>query len=188
MHNIIVADVMTRNPITISPHTNLFDCAKKMIQAKVGSLLITDGKNLLGFLSQRDILWAMTKTKSREDFSKIQAIEISPRKIATLKPNETLDQAIKKMKNFKFERFPVVQNGELVGMITIKDILNFNPEIYPEIEEFAQIREESEKLKRISEAKQKKEIREGVCEECGNRDFLYRFNGMLVCESCRDSA
>jgi len=89
-----------------------------------------------------------------------------------------------KMKKLRFERLPVVQDNELVGMITIKDILSFNPEFYPELEEFAKIREESKKLKRVKKAQ--KEI-DGICEECGNRDFLHRFNGMLICESCKDT-
>ena len=89
-----------------------------------------------------------------------------------------------KMKKLRFERLPVVQDNELVGMITIKDILSFNPEFYPELEEFAKIREESKKLKRVKKAQ--KEI-DGICEECGNRDFLHSFNGMLICESCKDT-
>lgn len=186
MNQIIVADVMTRYPVTTSPNTDLLKCASIMVQKKVGSLLIVDKKRLVGFISQRDILWALTKLKEKQDLSSIRAIDISPRKLATIKPTETIQQAINKMKHVKFERLPVIYNGELVGMITARDILNFNPEVYPEIEEFKQIREESEKLSRIKKAKQRKVLREGVCEECGNTDLLYHFNGMLVCESCRD--
>ena len=97
-----------------------------------------------------------------------------------------LDEAIKKMKSSKFERLPVVENNKLVGIITIKDILNFHPEIYPELEEFAKIREESNKLKLVKKAKEKELSREGICEECGHQEILYKVNGMLICESCRD--
>ena len=37
------------------------------------------------------------------------------------------------MKKFKFEKLPVIHNKELVGVITVKDILNFNPELYPSV-------------------------------------------------------
>jgi len=66
-------------------------------------------------------------------------------------------------------------------MLTIKDILNFNPEFYPELEEFAKIREESAKLKRIKKSRQ----RRGICEECGNHDFLFHQDGRVICDSCR---
>ena len=48
-------------------------------------------------------------------------------------------------------------------------------------------KEESNKLKRVKKAQDRKSIHEGICEECGAQDFLYRINGMLICESCRNS-
>jgi CBS domain-containing protein len=183
MKNILVVDVMTREPVTISPGANLLECAKTMVKKNVGSLIIVDKKRVVGFISQRDILWAMTKNPSG-DLTKIKAIEISPKKIAIIKPDSTIKEVIEKMNRLKFERFPVVHENNLVGVITAKDILNFHPEVYPEIEEFAKIREEAEKLNRIKEAEKK---REGICEECGNEGILFRHNGMLICESCRDA-
>ena len=173
---------MTREPVTISPDSNLLECARKMVKKNVSSLVIADGKKFMGFISQRDILWALTK--SNVDLKKIKAIEISPKKIFTIKPSATIKEAVDKMKKLKFERLPVVHENELVGVITAKDILNFNPEVYPEIEEFAKIREESEKLKRIKDAEKNED---GICEECGHEGLLFRINGMLVCESCKDS-
>ncbi len=183
LSNILVADIMTRDPITIGPNTDLFACAKKMVRKRVGSLLIVDKKKLVGFISQKDILWALVK-KSKKDLSKIKAVDISPKKIATVKPSLTIKEAITKMKKLKFERLPVIHDNELVGMITARDILNFNPEIYPELEEFAEIREESEKLKRIKKANVPTE---GICEECGNHSFLHHEDGMFICETCKGS-
>lgn len=183
MKIILVADIMTREPVTVSPNANLFDCAKTMVKKNVGSLVIANHGKLVGFISQKDILWALTKS-SKGDLKKIKAIEISPKKIAVIKPDATIKEAIEKMNRLKFERLPVVHESLLVGVITAKDILNFHPEVYPEIEEFAKIREESEKLKRIKEAKSR---REGICEECGNQGILLHYNGLLICESCRDA-
>jgi predicted transcriptional regulator len=183
MSEILVADLMTRDPITVKPTESLLNCAKKIVRKRVGSLLITDRQKLVGFISQRDIMWAWIK-KSKKDLSKIKAIEISPKKIATVKPDMAIREVISRMKKLKFERLPVVQDNKLVGIITAKDILSFHPEFYPEIEEFARIREEARKLKRIKQAQKEND---GICEECGQRDFLTKFNGMMVCENCRNS-
>jgi CBS domain-containing protein len=186
MDKFYVSDVMTRDPICVKPDTSLLECARKMVRKRVGSLIVANKKKLVGFLSQRDILWALIK-KSKKDLSKIKAKDISAKKIATIKPSFTIGEAVKRMKKLKFERLPVVHNGEVVGMLTAKDIFNFNPELYPELTEFAKIREESRKLRGIKKPSEKLDF-EGICEECGAQDILYRFNGMLVCESCRNSS
>ncbi|MAG78862.1 hypothetical protein CMI40_00610 [Candidatus Pacearchaeota archaeon] len=186
MKRIVVADVMTREPFIVKPDTSLLDCAKQMVRKRVGSLLIVNKKKLIGFISEKDILWALIK-KSKSDLSKIKAIDISPRKIATIKPLNTIDEAMKKMKKLKLEKLPVIHDNSLVGIITTKDILNFHPEVYQELEEFTQIREETEKLKRVKKARDKKLSQEGICEECGNQNILYRSEGMLICDSCRNS-
>ncbi|RLG10913.1 hypothetical protein DRN73_06695 [Candidatus Pacearchaeota archaeon] len=182
MKNVFVSDIMTREPYSIKPDTNLLKCAKIMIKKRIGSLLLVYKKRLVGIISRRDILWALIK-KSKEDLSTIKAIDISPKKIATIKPTKTIEEALRKIKKLKLSRLPVIQNKELVGLITIKDILNFHPEIYPEMSECFKIEEEGEKLKRL----RKRKIIDGICEECGERDLLTEFNGMYICESCRNS-
>ena len=116
MKKILVADIMTREPVTINPEMNLLECAKKMVRKRVGSLLIVNKKKLVGFIDQKDILWALIK-KSKKDLSTIKAIDISPKKIATIKPFFTIKEATQKMKKLKFERLPVIHNKELIGII-----------------------------------------------------------------------
>ncbi len=186
MAQIFVADIMTREPVTISPNTNLLDCAKMMVKKKVGSLILAEKKKFVGIITQKDILWALIK-KSQKDLSKIKASEISPKKLITINPKATISDAISRMKNKKFSRLPVVQEGNLVGMITIKDILNFNPELYPEFEELEKIKEEAEKVRRLKRVNEDGFVGEdeGVCEECENYSRLFLVNGMQVCDGCR---
>ena len=186
MAEVLVSDVMTRYPVTIKPDTNLLECARKMVRKRVGALLITDKKKLVGFISQRDILWGLIK-KSRKGLEEIKAVDISPKKIGTIKPDFTIKQAISRMNKLKFDRLPVVKGNELLGIITAKDILSFKPEFYPELEEYAKIREEWRKRIRAKIPKGRTTVHEGTCEECGNHDVLNEVNGILVCESCRDS-
>ena len=183
MKNITVSDVMTREIISVKPDTNLLDCAKIFVKKRVGSVVVVDKKRLVGFISQRDILWALIK-KSKKDLSKIKVIDISRRKIATTKPSATLEEAIKKMKHLKFRRLPVVQGKKIMGILTIKDILTYNPQIYPELNELKQIREEAEKLKRIKKARNREYMHEGLCEECGVTDILQKIDGRLLCNTC----
>lgn len=184
MKNIIVADVMTRELHTVSPDANLLECAKKMVRKRIGGLPIVEKRKLKGFISNQDVLWALIK-KSKSDLSKVKAIDISPKKVITISPSAKVIDSIKKMREVKFYRLPVVQEGEIIGMITLKDVLSFYPEAYSELSELEFIKEEAEKLKRLeNDNKNRIIIEDGICEECGNRDSLYRSNGSLACLSC----
>ena len=179
MKEITVADVMTRNPLTVSPETTLFDCVKKMLKNKlVGFPIVQKGK-LIGFITQRDILWTLIKLKKITDLGKIKAIEVSPKKLVTVNPNMPIEKAIKKMK--KYYRLPVIINEKLVGIIAATDVLLFNPKYVSEFEELSRIKEESEKLKRL---KLKSRPQEGICEECGNYSSLFSEDGELICGRC----
>lgn len=187
MENILISDIMTRNPITVEPDTTLIQCARKMVKKKLSSLPVTENKKLVGFISNKDILWALVKKDSKSDLFNIKAKEISPKKVITISPSAKVGEAINKVKKFKFYRIPVVQNGELVGIVTAGDILSFHPEVYSELGKLENIREESAKLKRIEKAKSREAVSDGICEECGERETLYRENGMLICTSCLSS-
>ena len=93
---------------------------------------------------------------------------------------------MKKMQTTKFERLPVVSNGELVGLLTMKDIIHFNPGLARDLRSLFEIREEAEKLKRLSKDGKGKDLIEEMCEECGNFDFLEAIDGRRLCEVCRE--
>jgi CBS domain-containing protein len=186
MSQVLVSDIMTRQVTSVSPDTNLLECARKMVKKKMGSLLLVENKLLKGIITTQDILWAVVK-KSKEDLSKIKASDITPRKIIAIKPEASIEEAVKKIKQFKFHRLPVVKNGEILGLITLKDIITFYPELNTQFRELESIKEETEKLKRLEEAKERVIVRDGICEECGERGALYRINESLVCSSCSSS-
>jgi CBS domain-containing protein len=180
----MVADVMTRDPVKTFPETNLLECARIMVKKKVGSVILADQKKFIGIIVEKDILWALTK-KSQKELSKIKAIDISPKKIITISPTATIHEAIQKMKKYKYNRLPVVQGSDLAGMITARDILSFNPELYSEFEEIEQIREEQKKMERMKKIDEDGFDSEGVCDECGIFETLYEVNSLAVCDQCR---
>ena len=184
MKDIKVGDIMTRDPISVNPNTSLFECARQMVKKNTGSLILKEGNKISGLLTQEDILWALVK-KSQNDLEKIKARDISKRKIYTVAPEIGVEEAMKKMQRVKFERLPVVSKGQLVGLLTMKDVLTFNPGLMADLKSFFDIREEGEKLKRVS-SRETRDVLEGICEECSNFDILYNVDGRLLCESCKE--
>ena len=182
---IAVGDLMTRNYISTSPETNLRDCAKLMIKKRVGSLIIKNKEDKLeGILTEKDIIWALVK-KSKEDLSKIPAKDLMKRKVITIKPSLDITEALRKLNKYKIRRFPVIQNKKVIGMITTKDILKIDPGLFELIAESTKIKEESGKLKATEKLRQSS--KDGMCEECGNTDLLYKNDGgVMVCATCLD--
>ncbi|MFH1802449.1 MAG: CBS domain-containing protein [archaeon] len=181
MRRISVGDVMTRNFVSLGPTSSLHDCAKKMARERVDSLLITKKKRLLGILTARDILWAITK-KPGLDMKKVRGIDISTRKLAVITPSAEIGNAMEKMRASNFRRLPVISNDELIGVVTLKDILAVEPHLYAEMRSLMDVREEESKLEKADTSYPI----EGLCENCGALSELLRVEGNLLCLDCRE--
>ncbi|PIN91414.1 hypothetical protein COU61_02245 [Candidatus Pacearchaeota archaeon CG10_big_fil_rev_8_21_14_0_10_35_13] len=183
-----VSDVMTHGVVTISPDTSLSECAKLLIKRRIGSLILTDNNKIRGVLTKRDLVWVLTK-KSVKDLSSIKAKDVASRKVKTIRPTMELTKAISRMKKSGYKRLPVVYKGKVVGILTTSDIIKVEPSLQQSVSDLMRIEEESAKLKRreaLAEGSNHS-MMEGVCEECGNHDFLYHVDGMMICEGCKDS-
>ncbi len=175
-----IGDLMTRDFTYVGPGVNLKECAKVMIKKRVGSLIVKEGDNLRGILTEKDIVWAVSK-KSKRDLEDIHAEDLMKRKIVTIRPSADIIEAMKKFKKEIIRRLPVIENGKLIGIITANDILRIDPGLFQMIFETIKIREETEKLRR-SDINTLHE--QGICEECGEFDVLYHDESQWLCESC----
>ena len=185
-HNQIrVGDVMTRNFVHAKPETSLMECANIMMKNHVGSLVLKEGGNLIGIVTEKDIVWALIKMGNK-NLDKIFAKDIATRKIHTIRPEAQITEAIEKMNKNKVRRMPVISKNRIIGYITLKDIVKFIPSIFEEHREFEKIKEYEDKIRR-SESSKKGIFHESPCEECGNYDILTRVDSRLLCESCRDN-
>lgn len=179
---IAVGDVMTRQFSAVLPTTHLLDCARKMVKEDVTSLLLVTNKKLVGLLTQSDILWALTK-KPGIDLKTVNAIDVATRKVAVIKPSADVAQAFQKMKRLGFRRLPVLSRGEVVGLLTLKDILKVEPEFYLKATSLLDVREEAQKLQRISKYVDNEE---GFCDKCGAFADLLKVDTKTLCLDCRE--
>jgi signal-transduction protein with cAMP-binding, CBS, and nucleotidyltransferase domain len=144
---------------------------------------VHENNRLSGLLTERDIVYAVAK-KPR-DLDKIKARDVRRRKIATIKPSADVYDALQKMRKTKYRWIPVLVNKNVIGFLTLKDILKIEPTLFDAVQEIGQIREEQAKIKRVRNTEQGKSwAREGLCEECGGYGLLYNQDGRLICENC----
>ena len=87
--------------------------------------------------------------------------------------------ALVKMRDNNIRHLPVVENNEMVWLLTIKDILKIEPQLFELIVEKFELREESRKpINRIIPT-------EGICQECGEySEKVNEIKGTILCENC----
>ena len=179
-----VGDIMTRNFVSAKPDISVLQAIRLMVKKRVGSLILEKKGILKGILTEKDIMWALSKKNSKKDLSEIKAIDICTKKITTIRPSADVQDALVLMRKKKFRRLPVVIKKRVVGLLTEKDILRIQPELFEIAKEGYAIKEEPKKLERI---KSRKSFKEGICEKCGNFDILYSIDGQLICENCKEA-
>ncbi|MBI5804295.1 CBS domain-containing protein [Candidatus Pacearchaeota archaeon] len=182
MRRIAVGDIMTRNFVSLKPGSTLHECAKAMAKERVNSVLVTENKRLLGIVTSRDILWAITK-RPGIDLKKISVSQIATKKLAVIKPSADISQALRKMQMVNFRRLPVLSKDKVIGVVTLKDILAIEPSLYEETRSLLDdVREERNK---INNADSEWPL-EGMCENCGAFSELLKVEGTLLCADCRE--
>jgi predicted transcriptional regulator len=100
--------------------------------------------------------------------------------IVCVEPNDKIDNVIEKMKKYKIRRFPVVEKGKIVGMITNTDISRLSPEMFDILELRFKMKEKKPFIDGSST--------NGVCENCGNYSGdLKLVRNKWFCGFCRES-
>ena len=176
-----VSDAMTKSPITVEPNTSLRDCAKQMEKKHVGSLLIIENEMLKGLITEQDIVRKAIAKGKNPDETKVN--DVMEKKVITISPNKDIYDALVVMRNKNIRHLPIMNKNQMLGLLTIKDILKIEPQLFDIIVEKFELREE--KRKPISNVGEN----EGICETCGEyTSSLVEVNGSMLCSNCAENA
>ncbi|HEX8744724.1 MAG TPA: CBS domain-containing protein [Thermoleophilaceae bacterium] len=115
-----VADVMTKDPEAVEPGSSIEDAAKKMKEKDTGALLVTDGDDLKGIVTDRDIV----VNALAEGNADAKVEDIASTDTTTIKKDAELTEAIQKMREANVRRLPVVDDdeGKPVGIVSLGDL------------------------------------------------------------------
>lgn len=181
-----VGDLMTRELISVDRSASLVECSREMAQKNVGLLIVKDKSKLVGMLTEKEIIWALTK---KNDLSRIKAGDVMLRKLTTIKPSRDIYDALLRMKNHNVRWLPITIRKNVIGLITINDILRVEPALFEIALGNMRVKEFDDKLRRKDMTLTKGEswASEGECPECGAFGLLYRTNRSHLCEGCSDN-
>jgi CBS domain-containing protein len=115
-----VKDVMTPGPTSIERDALVVDAARRMVSENVGSLPVVDGEQLVGMVTDRDlVIHVLAKDL---DPSKVAVGDVCSEHPVTVGPDEPLDVALQRMAKDQVRRLPVVDDGQLVGIVAQADV------------------------------------------------------------------
>jgi CBS domain-containing protein len=114
-----ISSVMVKDVFTVPKTMQLEDVAKLMLDNGIGSVPVMDDEKMVGIVSKADFVTLATGIA----FDKITVKEIMSKKLVTVSPTERIVHARRQMLEAHVGRVPVVDDGELVGMITSKDLM-----------------------------------------------------------------
>lgn len=118
-----VRDIMTERVISLPADASVTECARKMRDECVGSVLITDGDELLGIVTDRQI--THTVVAEGVDTNAVPVRDIMFTEFVPLEPDMDLLRAVRLQKELEMRRLPVVENGKPVGIVSVSDIAAF---------------------------------------------------------------
>jgi CBS domain-containing protein len=146
-----VSEIMTNAAVLDQSDDTLAQAARKMWKQQTGSLLVMDGDDLVGIITERDVLKAVA-TGSKPEETRIA--EVMTKDLITVGPGTSLREAAKIMADRWIRHLPVVDGGKLVGVLSQRDLAGVLAGALNEPEALQQLVEASElvrerRLKRI---------------------------------------
>jgi CBS domain-containing protein len=114
-----VADHMSRDLLTVSAGDRLGEAAKRMVARGVGAVLVMEGERLEGILTERDLMRAVAGGYSDE----AKVAEWMTRHPETIDASDATDHAASLMIHGGFRHLPVVEEGRIAGIISIRDLM-----------------------------------------------------------------
>jgi len=175
-----VKDIMNSPVITIEDNESAVEAAVLMEKHKVGCVIVTAKEERpIGIITERDLVVRVVASDLKPSDVVVKEIMSTP--LITIGPDETLNEAGRMMSRLNIRRLGVMHKGELVGIVSSKDIMGIMPELIDIIREKTRIQNQG-----ISGEVLEQPPLAGYCDNCGQwADGLTEVEGNFLCEDCQ---
>jgi CBS domain-containing protein len=175
----LVKDVMSSPVVTIDEDETANKAAANMDMHDLGAVIVQNkaGKSI-GIITERDLVIRVLAKNLKPDTVKAKEIMTTP--LVTIDPEDTISDAARRMNRLDIRRLGVIYKGNLVGIISSKDILGVMPELI-------EIMAERSRIEGEARADEPEEAPlSGYCDRCNvYSDTLKERNGQNICDECR---
>ncbi|MFI4998892.1 MAG: CBS domain-containing protein [Reyranellales bacterium] len=107
---------------TVTPGTTVAQVAKQLSTRRIGAVLVVDGHDsLAGIASERDLVRAISAHGAAA--LDLEVSGVMTRDVVTCDPDDSIDYVMEQMTSGRFRHLPVVRRGELLGVVSIGDVV-----------------------------------------------------------------
>lgn len=106
---------------TIGPEEAVFDAVKKMVEVNAGCLLVTEGEEIRGIITERDYLRNIALAGRTSKTTQVR--EIMTSRLVVVQPDTAVEEAMAIMTDRRIRHLPVVDKGRLAGLVSIGDLV-----------------------------------------------------------------
>jgi CBS domain-containing protein len=107
--------------VTIAPAASVAEAIRTMHRHRVGSVIVPSGGEPVGILTERDVIRLFAEGKT--DFEQLPVQDCMTTGLMLGKPDDHVDEVLALMTEKRFRHLPVVQDGQIVGVISIGDLV-----------------------------------------------------------------
>jgi len=109
--------------VRIEGDASVYEAVRRMVEANVGAVLVTNGGAVEGIFTERDYLRRIAAEELHARETRVRDVMSSP--VIVVTPETTVDEGMALMTDRRIRHAPVVADGQLVGMISIGDLVKF---------------------------------------------------------------
>jgi CBS domain-containing protein len=121
-----VRDIMTTNPVALAANTPIVDAARAMRDNDIGVVVVEQNGQLFGLVTDRDIV--VRAVANNTNLSSTTLESICSKDVTSVSPGQSDTEAVQLMRQEAIRRLPVVENGKVVGIISLGDLAIENDE------------------------------------------------------------
>ena len=118
-----ILEEKARDVFEIDANASVFEAVQRMVEMNIGSLLVTDGGEITGIVTERDYLRRVALEGRTDKETPVREIMSSPLIVVT--PDTTIDECMALMTDRRIRHLPVVDDGKVVGVVSIGDLVKF---------------------------------------------------------------
>ena len=107
---------------SVTPETSVYDAVKMMAEKNIGALAVMEGERVVGIISERDYTRKVVLQGKASKSTQVR--EIITGQVVSVTRNHTVPDCLRLMTTHRIRHLPVIEDGKLVGLVSIGDLVN----------------------------------------------------------------